>query len=217
MWESTHIHTHPHTHSDVQTTCWHIRTHTHTSLVFLPVLQDMPKPLQPNFILDVETSELFIQAGLQDRVIQVSTDRHTGWSYRFSLCVWGLKWIKFNHLFILHGSTCNMNIWSSCRKYTCTVCTHAHTYIHTRVCSSTRAHIHNNTLHIGCSPVISYYSCDGVIFLFFLNCSLLYLRKLLRLIVGEVNLGSVYVRDCLASWRLCSMRRQTNRWLVTNL
>jgi len=34
--------------------------------------QDMPKPLQPNFILDVETSELFIHAGLQDRVIQVS-------------------------------------------------------------------------------------------------------------------------------------------------
>lgn len=31
----------------------------------------MPKPLQPNFILDVEMSELFIQAGLQDRVIQV--------------------------------------------------------------------------------------------------------------------------------------------------
>ena len=33
--------------------------------------QDMPKPLQPNFVLDVEMSELFIQAGLQDRVIQV--------------------------------------------------------------------------------------------------------------------------------------------------
>lgn len=32
----------------------------------------MPKPLQPNFILDVEMSELFIQAGLQDRVIQAS-------------------------------------------------------------------------------------------------------------------------------------------------
>ena len=32
---------------------------------------DMPKALQPNFILDVEMSELFIQAGLQDRVIQV--------------------------------------------------------------------------------------------------------------------------------------------------
>ena len=31
----------------------------------------MPKPLQPNFVLDVEASELFIQAGLQDRVIQV--------------------------------------------------------------------------------------------------------------------------------------------------
>ena len=31
----------------------------------------MPKELQPNFVLDVETSELYIQAGLQDRVIQV--------------------------------------------------------------------------------------------------------------------------------------------------
>ena len=31
----------------------------------------MPKPLKPNFVLDVEMSELFIQAGLQDRVIQV--------------------------------------------------------------------------------------------------------------------------------------------------
>lgn len=36
------------------------------------IFQDMPKPLQPNFVLDVEASELFIQAGLQDRVIQVS-------------------------------------------------------------------------------------------------------------------------------------------------
>ena len=36
--------------------------------------QDMPKPLQPNFVLDVEASELFIQAGLQDRVIQVSPE-----------------------------------------------------------------------------------------------------------------------------------------------
>ena len=39
--------------------------------VILCLLQDMPKPLQPNFVLDVEASELFIQAGLQDRVIQV--------------------------------------------------------------------------------------------------------------------------------------------------
>lgn len=38
----------------------------------------MPKPLQPNFILDVEMSELFIQAGLQDRVIQVSITQLTG-------------------------------------------------------------------------------------------------------------------------------------------
>eukprot|EP00731_Ephydatia_muelleri_P038563 Em0807g2a len=32
---------------------------------------DIPKPLQPTFVLDVEKSELFIQAGLQDRVVQV--------------------------------------------------------------------------------------------------------------------------------------------------
>ncbi|XP_030834314.1 probable glucuronokinase 2 [Strongylocentrotus purpuratus] len=32
---------------------------------------DLPKPLQPQFILDVEIDELFISAGLQDRVIQV--------------------------------------------------------------------------------------------------------------------------------------------------
>ncbi|XP_064394355.1 uncharacterized protein LOC135341672 isoform X2 [Halichondria panicea] len=32
---------------------------------------DMPLPLQPNFVLGVETTELYIQAGLQDRVIQV--------------------------------------------------------------------------------------------------------------------------------------------------
>lgn len=32
---------------------------------------DMPKPVQPNFVLGVEISELYIQAGLQDRVIQV--------------------------------------------------------------------------------------------------------------------------------------------------
>ncbi len=33
---------------------------------------DLPKELQPQFILDVEKSELNISAGLQDRVIQVS-------------------------------------------------------------------------------------------------------------------------------------------------
>ena len=32
---------------------------------------DMPKPVRASFILNVETSELFINAGLQDRVIQV--------------------------------------------------------------------------------------------------------------------------------------------------
>ena len=31
----------------------------------------MPKQIQPNFVLDVEKSELSIQAGLQDRVVQV--------------------------------------------------------------------------------------------------------------------------------------------------
>ena len=34
-------------------------------------LQDLEKRLQPRFILDVEKDELFINAGLQDRVIQV--------------------------------------------------------------------------------------------------------------------------------------------------
>ncbi|KAM4650932.1 uncharacterized protein O3C94_013545 [Discoglossus pictus] len=32
---------------------------------------DLPKPIRPNFILDVEKEELFITAGLQDRVVQV--------------------------------------------------------------------------------------------------------------------------------------------------
>ncbi|XP_048588400.1 glucuronokinase 1 isoform X2 [Nematostella vectensis] len=32
--------------------------------------KDMPKPLQPQFVLNVEMDELFITAGLQDRVIQ---------------------------------------------------------------------------------------------------------------------------------------------------
>ncbi|KAG9482398.1 hypothetical protein GDO78_011210 [Eleutherodactylus coqui] len=32
---------------------------------------DLPKSIQPNFILDVEKEELFITAGLQDRVVQV--------------------------------------------------------------------------------------------------------------------------------------------------
>ena len=32
----------------------------------------MKKEIQPQFILDVEKMELFIHAGLQDRVIQVS-------------------------------------------------------------------------------------------------------------------------------------------------
>ena len=44
-----------------------------TVLVFL-FMQDMPKQIQPNFVLDVEKSELSIQAGLQDRVVQVNTN-----------------------------------------------------------------------------------------------------------------------------------------------
>ena len=40
------------------------------------MFQDMPEALQPQFVLDVEMDELYIQAGLQDRVIQVS------WSLR---------------------------------------------------------------------------------------------------------------------------------------
>ena len=32
---------------------------------------DLPKPIRSSFILNVEMDELFIQAGLQDRVIQV--------------------------------------------------------------------------------------------------------------------------------------------------
>lgn len=32
---------------------------------------DLPKPKRASFILDVECGELYIQAGLQDRVIQV--------------------------------------------------------------------------------------------------------------------------------------------------
>ena len=34
--------------------------------------QDISKKVQPKFALAVETDELFIQAGLMDRVIQVS-------------------------------------------------------------------------------------------------------------------------------------------------
>ena len=36
----------------------------------------MPKEVQPAFILGVEKDELFIQAGLQDRVIQVLFPRN---------------------------------------------------------------------------------------------------------------------------------------------
>ena len=39
--------------------------------------QDMAKELQPAFILEVEKQELFIQAGLQDRVIQVRWHLHS--------------------------------------------------------------------------------------------------------------------------------------------
>lgn len=36
-------------------------------------LKDLPRPVRANFILNVETDELFITAGLQDRVVQVRT------------------------------------------------------------------------------------------------------------------------------------------------
>ena len=54
------------------------RAHTAVLLFYvfsavLITLQDMLKPYQPQFVLDVEITELFIQAGLQDRVIQVRT------------------------------------------------------------------------------------------------------------------------------------------------
>ena len=31
----------------------------------------MPKPIQPQLVLDIEMKELYIQAGLMDRVVQV--------------------------------------------------------------------------------------------------------------------------------------------------
>lgn len=42
-------------------------------LLFLFCPQDLPKPIRANFILNVESDELFITAGLQDRVVQVSS------------------------------------------------------------------------------------------------------------------------------------------------
>ncbi|XP_030077510.1 glucuronokinase 1 isoform X3 [Microcaecilia unicolor] len=39
--------------------------------VNIPRQVDLPKPIRANFILDVETEELYITAGLQDRVVQV--------------------------------------------------------------------------------------------------------------------------------------------------
>ena len=38
---------------------------------FISPIKDLEKPIQPRFILNVEKDELFINAGLQDRVIQV--------------------------------------------------------------------------------------------------------------------------------------------------
>lgn len=40
--------------------------------MFTFCLQDLPKQIRANFILNVETDELYITAGLQDRVVQVS-------------------------------------------------------------------------------------------------------------------------------------------------
>ena len=39
----------------------------------------MPKTVRPQFVLNVEREELFIQAGLQDRVIQVSVSLLSIW------------------------------------------------------------------------------------------------------------------------------------------
>ena len=44
----------------------------------------MPKQTQPNFVLDVEKSELQIQAGLQDRVVQVSY-KYTVWLHYIAI------------------------------------------------------------------------------------------------------------------------------------
>lgn len=41
-------------------------------MYFIIHLKDLEKAIKPQFILDVERDELFINAGLQDRVIQVS-------------------------------------------------------------------------------------------------------------------------------------------------
>lgn len=56
---------------------------------FLLMLQDLPKPIRANFILDVETDELSITAGLQDRVVQVSLMTHGAWT---CLLVLTMKW-----------------------------------------------------------------------------------------------------------------------------
>lgn len=45
--------------------------------MFTFCLQDLPKPIRANFILNVETDELYITAGLQDRVVQVSDTLNT--------------------------------------------------------------------------------------------------------------------------------------------
>lgn len=58
-------------------------------LVFLLIPQDLPKPIRANFILNVETDELFITAGLQDRVVQVSLMTHGAWTCLSALTV---KW-----------------------------------------------------------------------------------------------------------------------------
>lgn len=49
----------------------HLGTNGLSVLFFFVALQDLPKPIRANFILNVETDELFITAGLQDRVVQV--------------------------------------------------------------------------------------------------------------------------------------------------
>lgn len=44
----------------------------HSVVLLLFFLKDLPKPIRANFVLDVESDELFITAGLQDRVVQVT-------------------------------------------------------------------------------------------------------------------------------------------------
>ena len=48
----------------------------------------MPKQIQPNFVLDVEKSELSIQAGLQDHVVQVCIATYMSYCVREVMFYW---------------------------------------------------------------------------------------------------------------------------------